>query len=154
MKNLLIILLGFISLFLASASQIAFADDLRDGLSSYKAGQYNNAHKLLSPLAEEGGALAQLFLGIMHEQGQGVPQNYREAAKWYQSSADQGNAIAQNLLGLIFENGRGVPQDYIEAVKWYQLSADQGYALSQLFLSICSIGFSIGLSITISSRFR
>ena len=97
MKNLLVILLGLISLFFASASHIAFADDLQDGLSSYKAGEYNNAHKLLSPLAEEGDALAQLFFGVMHEQGQGVPQDYREAAKWYQLSADQGNASAQNL---------------------------------------------------------
>ena len=76
MKNLLVILLGLISLFFASASHIAFADDLQDGLSSYKAGEYNNAHKLLSPLAEEGDALAQLFFGVMHEQGQGVPQDY------------------------------------------------------------------------------
>ena len=102
MKNLLVILLGLISLFFASASHIAFADDLQDVLSSYKAGEYNNAHKLLSPLAEEGDALAQLFFGVMHEQGQGVPQDYREAAKWYQLSAEQGHACAQIILGHMF----------------------------------------------------
>jgi hypothetical protein len=69
-KNLLLILLGLISLFFASVSHIAFADDLQDGLSSYKVGEFNNAHKLISPLAEEGDALAQLFFGIMHEKGQ------------------------------------------------------------------------------------
>ena len=70
MKNLLLILLGLISLFFASVSHIAFADDLQDGLSSYKVGEFNNAHKLISPLAAGGDALAQLFFGIMHEKGQ------------------------------------------------------------------------------------
>ena len=98
MKNLLVILLGLISLFFASASHIAFANDLQDGLSSYKAGEYNNAHKLLSPLAEEGDALAQLFFGVMHEQGQGVPQDYAEARKWWLRAAKQGNYNAQHIL--------------------------------------------------------
>ena len=126
MKNLLVILLGLISLFFASASHIAFADDLQDVLSSYKAGEYNNAHKLLSPLAEEGDALAQLFFGVMHEQGQGVPQDYREAAKWYQLSADQGDAKAQLNLGVMYSSGQGVPQDYASAHMWWNICGSGG----------------------------
>ena len=33
--------------------------------------------------AEQGNAGAQCNLGVMHENGQGVPQNFKEAARWY-----------------------------------------------------------------------
>ena len=106
--------------------RLVLADELQDGLFSYKAGEYNTAHKLLSPLAVNGNALAQLVLGVMCQEGQGVPQDYKEAVKWLELSANEGNASAQNLLGQIFEKGLGFSQDYLEAFKWYQLSANQG----------------------------
>ncbi len=58
--------------------------------------------------------------------GQGVPQDFAEAAKWYRKAADQGNAHAQNILGHMYTSGRGVRKDLAEAVKWYRLAADQG----------------------------
>ena len=64
---------------------------------------------------------------MMYRQGQGVPQDYKEAVKWYRLSAEQGVADAQYQLGFdVFQNGQGVPQDYKEAIKWYRLSAEQG----------------------------
>ena len=55
----------------------------------------------------------------MYQNGQGVPQDYKEAVKWYLKAAEQGNAIAQNHLGVMYDQGKGVTQDYKEAAKWY-----------------------------------
>jgi TPR repeat protein len=47
----------------------------------------------------------------MHDEGQGVPENYKIATKWYTLVAEQGNAYAQNNLGTMYYQGEGVPQD-------------------------------------------
>jgi TPR repeat protein len=35
----------------------------------------------------------------MHDEGQGVPQDYKTAVKWYRRAAKQGNANGQFYLG-------------------------------------------------------
>ena len=40
------------------------------------AGDYATVLKQIRPLAEQGNANAQVLLGDMYEQGQGVPQNF------------------------------------------------------------------------------
>ncbi len=37
------------------------------------------------------------FLAIIHENGQGIPQNYKDAVKWYTKAAGQGYADAPKL---------------------------------------------------------
>jgi len=86
--------------------------------------------------ADQGYALAQNNIGILYENGQGVPQDYTEAVKWHRLAADQGNAIAQLNLGFLYGNGQGVPQDYQVAVKWYLLAANQGNAIAQYNLGL------------------
>jgi TPR repeat protein len=62
----------------------------------------------------------------MYDHGEGVPQNYEEAAKWFAKAAEQGEAYAQNSLGIMYHNGQGVPRDLMEAYKWYSLAAAKG----------------------------
>ena len=52
--------------------------------------------------AEQGYADAQFSLGLMYDSGQGVAQNYVEAAKWYRRAAEQGEAAARNNLGIMY----------------------------------------------------
>ena len=58
--------------------------------------------------------------------GNGVPQDYMEAAKWLRKAADQELAQAQHDLGVMYADGHGVPQDYVEAHMWWNLAAAQG----------------------------
>ena len=81
--------------------------------------------------AEQGIASAQFNLGFMYRHGDGVPQDYAEAAKWYGLAAEQGNVKAQFNLGLMYAAGRGVPQDHAEALKWFRFAAEQGLASAQ-----------------------
>ena len=81
--------------------------------------------------ANAGDAMAQYNLGVVYDDGHGVPEDDVEAVKWYRLAAEQGVADAQYNLGLMYYNGTGVPQDYAEAVKWFRLAAEQGIANAQ-----------------------
>ncbi len=81
-------------------------------------------------------AWAQAFLGDSFAFGQGVVQNYAEAAKWYRLAATQGNSSAQYALGFLHLQGQGVRQDFAEAVKWHRLAAAQGNARAQFSLGV------------------
>lgn len=76
----------------------------------------------------------------LFRKGEGVPQNYKEAAKWYRLAAEQGDAKAQYDLGFMYHKGQGVPQNYKEAAKWFRLAAEQGDAQAQY-----GLGFMYGL---------
>src|SRR5262249_46197250 len=71
------------------------------------------------PLVDEkGDGDAENRLAIDYFSGQGMPQDYGQAAKWFRLAAQHGNASAQFSLGSLYLNGQGVPQDYGEAAKW------------------------------------
>jgi hypothetical protein len=75
--------------------------------------------------AAQGNAWAQHNLGVLYDNGRGVPQDYVKARGWYEKAAAQGNAWAQHNLGSLYDNGRGVPQDYVKAYMWLDLAAAQ-----------------------------
>ena len=114
-----------------------------DETEEVQGGAHPNEAHTVDPLedvrarAEKGDAGAQANLGGCYYSGQGVPQDYTEAAKWFQKAAEQNNADAQNSLGLCCANGQGVPKDPAEAAKWYRRAADQGNAYAQYNLSGC-----------------
>ena len=62
----------------------------------------------------------------MYAKGNGVPQNYTEAAKWYRKAAELGDVEAQLYVGRMYANGQGVPQDYALAHMWFNLAASRG----------------------------
>jgi TPR repeat protein len=123
---------GVIVLVLAIALPApVLAADFQDGWKAYARGDYAAAMKEWRPLAEQGDADAQYYLGRMYDRRKGVPQDYTEAARWYRLAAKQGDAVAQFSLGVMYEKGSGIPQDYTEAAKWYRLAAEQGHAYGQ-----------------------
>ena len=129
MKALLISLAAF-------AGYPAMAQTWDEVVEWYEAGDYPAALEGLMELADDGDPAAQNNLGFMHYAGQGVPQDYAEAARLYRLSADQGHPTAQYNLGFMYHEGQGVPQDYVESAKWYQLSADQGNSGAQYNLGL------------------
>lgn len=77
--------------------------------------------------AELGFDVAQYFVGLSYEKGEGVLQDYHEAMRWYRKAAEQGFMAAQFDLGALFEKGLGAPQDVKQARYWYELAAAQGH---------------------------
>jgi TPR repeat protein len=92
---------------------------------------YVEAVKWYRLAAEQGDAGAQLSLGVMYDNGEGVAKDDAEAVKWYRLAAEQGNASAQSNLGMMYDNGEGVAKNDAEAVKWYRKAAEQGHAMAQ-----------------------
>jgi uncharacterized protein len=73
--------------------------------------------------------------------GQGVPQDYAQAAFWYRKAAEQGDAVAQFSLGLLYSNGQGLPLDNFQAAVWIRKAAEQGEARAQYRLGLlCFLG--------------
>ena len=105
---------------------VAQEDALGYAYSAVLAEDYVEAAKWFRVAAKQGNADAQLYLGGMYDDGEGVPENDADAAKWYRLAAEQGNATAQMILGAKYLNGEGVPEDFVQAYKWTNLAAAQG----------------------------
>lgn len=89
----------------------------------------------LKKKAEKGDAQAQYNLGLMYVQGDGVVQDYREAAKWCRMAAEQGKAEAQFVLGILYVNGsEAIDKNLQVGMKWLELAAEQGVAEAQVAL--------------------
>lgn len=99
---------------------------MHDANSSFEQGNHKDAHDKFLWLAERGNPAAQHRLGMIYEEGLGVPQDYTIAFTWYQRAAQQGHAQAQHQIGRIYYYGRNVPQDYIRAYAWLYAAAAQG----------------------------
>src|SRR5277367_6141684 len=76
---------------------VARAGPFEDAQEADQKDDYAKELQILRPLAEQGNAVAQLGLGVMYANGQGVPQDYAQAVVWYRKAAEQGDADAQTI---------------------------------------------------------
>ena len=94
MKSLIKILL----LLVITLSSTAFGDD---ALAEYKKGDYKTAMKLWRPMAEQGYAGAQYALGVMYDNGEGVPEDKVLAYMWWNLAAANCIEDASTNKGII-----------------------------------------------------
>ena len=99
---------------------------------------------MVPPSRGAGNASAQFILGVMYNNGYGVPQDAAEALRWYRQAAEQGHTGTQLMLGFMYAKGEGVPQDTAEAVRWYRRAAEQGHSDAQFSLGVMyDIGYGV-----------
>jgi len=67
---------------------------------------------------------------VMYDNGEGVPEDAKEAVKGYRLAAAQGDAKAQINLGVMYDNGEGVPEDDLLAYMWINLAGANGHDVS------------------------
>mgnify|MGYP003998248231 FL=1 len=121
MKKLLLILVLAVM-----CGSVARAGDFDAAAKAYQKRDYVTAITLFFSLADKGHATAQFNLGVMHENGTGVVQDFKKSVGWYRMAAEQGYVKAQFNLALMYEEGKWVKQDYILAHMWYNLAAKNG----------------------------
>ena len=121
MKKLLLILVLAVM-----CGSVARAGDFDAAAKAYQKRDYVTAITLFFSLADKGHATAQFNLGVMHENGTGVVQDFKKSVGWYRMAAEQGYVKAQFNLALMYEGGKWVKQDYILAHMWYNLAAKNG----------------------------
>ena len=91
----------------------------------------DEAQRLYRKAADQGLPGAEYNLGVMFDNGNGVPRDSEEALRWYNKAAEQGYSLAQYNLGNLYLNGNGVARDGVEALKWLHKAADQGFVPAQ-----------------------
>lgn len=91
---------------------------LLDQVSEITMPKTNQGRGLVELLA--GGTEAETLFakGEQYYHGNGVPQNYAEAAKWYHKAADRDHPGAQKKLAQMYRDGVGVGKNEHESLKW------------------------------------
>ena len=112
------------------------AEAFDEGVRAYEQEDFERAHAIFRPLAEDGNANAQFNIGLMYVEGKGIIKDEIAGAYWYRKAAEQGITKAQVNLGLAYSMGQGVTQDEAEAVRWYRKAAEKGDAIAQFNLGL------------------
>ncbi len=97
---------------------------------------WQSAFASCSTAAIFGASDAQIELGFMYADGNGVTQDYAAAAFWFRSAAVEGDNFAQTMLAALYYDGLGVPKNLEGAAIWYGKAAEQGNALAQYNLGL------------------
>ena len=80
--------------------------------------RYDEALGYYRKAMEYGSLLAEVNVGLMYEEGLGVPQNEELAQTHYLRAANLGNNIGQLQMARSYFKGIGVPKKYSEAYVW------------------------------------
>jgi TPR repeat protein len=79
------------------------------------------AARLLHRAIELGDRIeAKALLALLHERGEGVPQDLAQALKLYREAAEAGSHRAMFELGRLHEQGLGTRRNVAAAVGWYE----------------------------------
>ncbi len=88
------------------------------------------ANNLLKIAADNGDADSQYGVAKMFEQGNGFPQNDREAFRYYLMAARNGDRTAQTNVGRYYFLGIGVEQNATESIYWDTQAANNGESIA------------------------
>ena len=123
----------FLVFFICLSSKISFAD-FDKGLKEFNNGNYENALEVWESLAKDGLSNAQYNVGLMHHNGLGTKQDYKQAYYWLLLSSEQGNLNSIRLISTLYALGNGVKKDYLKSYMWAKIGADNDDQNSKIML--------------------
>ena len=97
-------------------------------------GEYSRAADTYKQILnlESQNTTAQYNLGQLYLRGNGVEQNFVEAAKLFRSAAEFGNdGYAQNFLAVLYNTGSGVKRNDLAALYWFDRATDNGVEVAK-----------------------
>lgn len=101
-----------------------------EGMSAYTSGDFDTAYSQFSIMANKGDTESKYMLGMLYEEGQGVPKDDVQAAYWYARAAEKGFVDAYFALGQLFVHRKGDRQDRMAAHHWFSLAKEYGHRLA------------------------
>ena len=105
---------------------------VKQGVTLWKAGQWDAAVAMWQPFAAQGDGDAMFNLGQAYKLGRGVPLDKVQARDWYSRAALKGHLPAQANLGiLLYQSG-----EKTEALRWLKQAADAGEMRAQYVMGI------------------
>lgn len=121
-------------LFLTGVS--AFAG-MNEATKAYIQGDYPKARYEALIGATDGDPAAQMLMGQLYFNGEGVEKNIELAMYWYQQAASNGFKEAQFRLGkLFFDGGTGVEKNYNKAWEWLMKADTAGHDKTEPMLEL------------------
>ena len=96
----------------------------------------SRAHQVTPQQEEPVGPEAQFRMGLKFAEGEGVVQDYAQAADWYAQAAQQNHSLAQFSLAALYGQGLGVVRDEAQSLKWLTRAANLGNAAAQYRLGV------------------
>ncbi len=116
----LILIVGIITCISARA-------DFNDATKAYLLGNFEKARYEALVAATDGMPEAQMLLGQLYFNGEGVEKDIKIALYWYEKAATQDFPDAQFRLGtLYFEGKHNIPKDYDKAYQWLNKALENG----------------------------
>ncbi|MCC5792327.1 MAG: sel1 repeat family protein [Legionellaceae bacterium] len=88
--------------------------------------QYAKAMSSYQLAAKRNHPLGQYNLGLLYEEGKGMPVDMSKAREWYSLAASQQQAQAMTRLGMMDFYGRGGEQNEAAALDWFNKAAAAG----------------------------
>ncbi len=110
----------------------------QDGKRAYLQGNYATALKKFEPLAESGHGESQHYLGVIYEEGRGVPKAAKTAIKWYLKAVQQGHTEAHTRLERIYAKRRETRKKEEDALQETSLTRQSFFQrLSSRGIELC-----------------
>ena len=123
----------FFIIFICLFANASFAD-FDKGLKEFNKGNYELALDIWEPLANEGVSNAQYNVGLMHHNGLGTKQDFKQAYKWLLKSSEQGNLNSIRLISTMYALGNGINKNFVRSYMWAKIGADNNDQNSKILL--------------------
>ena len=116
------------------------------GKQARQAGDYKRAKSYYEQAVALNDAEAMNNLGMIYDEGLGIPTNYAKAKELFDRAISLGYLFATINLGNLYLRGTGVPKDYTRAKQLYEQASEAGYAEG---LSNLAVMYEHGLGIPV-----
>lgn len=110
--------------------------DRADPVDLFDNGDYVQAFKIFSDLAQRGDISACNYLGTHYYLGLGVERDFKQAVRWFEAAALAEDPQGQRNLGVMYLRGLGVEKDYQQAYGWLYLAYEGGNVGAKHYLAL------------------
>jgi TPR repeat protein len=105
-------------------------------LRRWLSGAGRPSEEVTSNPAAQSGPQEQFLSGLKFASGEGVAQDYTQAAQCYALAAEQNHSLAQLHLAMLYLQGQGVARDEAKSLMWMTKAAKLGNAEAQYRLGV------------------
>jgi hypothetical protein len=116
---------------------VALGTYFLDGIpNTYVKPNLERAHEMFHYAASYfGDSNAQYNLARLYLDGNGVPQDARQAARWLNLAAERGHYQAQALLGHLLASGQGIPPERALGLMWLTMAREAADPVKDQWIS-------------------
>jgi len=120
----------------STESGVKTESNLVHGKAAYLSGKYDEAANYLLPIANQGNAESQYYVGLIYSTDGWPKRNVKLAMSYLLSAADQHYKPAMGQIGRMYESGTGAEKNLLVATDWLRKSRDQAVSNDIKLISV------------------